>query len=161
MMSLGHTRLGHLAGNWESARTNLVLAAVATSKESAATLEVEHVGPRRGDVSRALEELLSRQPQPTALFVHLQYLEEALTWLRARQIKIPQDLSLVSVGDAPWLPLVEPPIAAIHLDWEDLGTYAAKTMLAWLDGHRPRNELFATRAVFNCRGSLAPPRRPT
>jgi DNA-binding LacI/PurR family transcriptional regulator len=156
LLGQGHCRIGHIAGGWEGPRTHLIQAALKSQAPDSSVLYVEQMAPGQ-QVAAVLETLIGQTPGPTAIFVHLQYLEEALEWMKARQIRVPHDLSLVSVGDARWLALVDPALTAISLDWEEVGAYSARTMLAWLDGQRPRGEVFATRAVLNLRRSTAPP----
>jgi DNA-binding LacI/PurR family transcriptional regulator len=78
----------------------------------------------------------------------------AATWRAARHLglRVPADLSVVSVDDAPWMGMVAPPVTAGERDGVALGVAAVDRLL----GHGGDGPTVAATRVLH-RGSTAPP----
>ncbi len=75
-------------------------------------------------------EILSSQPRPTALIAGgNQILSGVLRAIRQLQLRIPNDLSLVSCDDIDLTVLMNPPITVIARDIERIGRVAAELLL--------------------------------
>lgn len=83
------------------------------------------------DASRAAAVALLRPPsRPTAVFAANNVLAEGV-WRAANDLglRIPDDLSLVSFDDAPWMSLVTPGLTAVAQDEAALGAAAVRRLL--------------------------------
>ena len=103
--------------------------------------------------------LLSGENRPTAIFAANNVLAEG-AWRAADELglSIPEDLSLVSFDDVPWMSMVTPGITAVSQDAEALGAAAVRTLLERFaePAAEPRTTTLA--ASLTHRGSTAPPR---
>lgn len=112
-------------------------------------------GPDGG--AEGMERLLSLPEPPTAVFVHSDDMAYGvLRVLRHAGLRVPQDLSVVSIDDAPFSRLLD--LTTVRQDARLQGTLAAQAALAAIadDGeHVPQETLTTTRLVP--RGSTAAP----
>lgn len=103
--------------------------------------------------------LLSLPKPPTAIVLGgISMLAGALRAVRARGLRIPEDLSLVGSGDSELAALATPPVSVIRWNYAELGRTGAKLLLDRLRGetHAPRRIVVPTEFVM--RESCAPPR---
>lgn len=84
---------------------------------------------------RATETLLDAHgSRPTAIFASNDLLAVgALTALRARGLRVPDDLSLVGYNDMPLVDLLDPALTTVHVDQYEMGRQAATMMLSLLE----------------------------
>ena len=70
----------------------------------------------------ALDELVSHQPEPTAIFC-MSDASAAAVLARAaeRGIQVPRDLSVIGCGDDPCTRLVRPRLTTVHVPAEEMG----------------------------------------
>ncbi|MFN8453397.1 MAG: LacI family DNA-binding transcriptional regulator [Anaerolineae bacterium] len=79
---------------------------------------------------QALQHLLDLPDRPTALFVtNNQMILGTLHAVRQRQLRCPEDISLVSFDDNDWSPLFSPPLTAVRQPTYQLGQAAAKLLM--------------------------------
>jgi LacI family transcriptional regulator len=105
--------------------------------------------------SEAAERMLAATAAPTALVAGSnQIFPGVLRAIRARGLRIPQDVSLVTFDDLPLLNLLDPPVDVVRRGPRDFGAVAADLLLRRLDGEEPRSVLVPT--VFEPRGSSGP-----
>lgn len=90
-------------------------------------------------VEAAVIELLSRANRPTALIAG-NYLTTlgALTALQRRQLRIPDDVSLVCFDNSPWSGLVTPGLTVVTKPIEELAQRAVDQLLTNIDEKRRR-----------------------
>jgi LacI family transcriptional regulator/LacI family fructose operon transcriptional repressor len=93
----------------------------------------ELIFPTGWDVDAAMEAamaLLESESRPTAIFAANNVLAEGV-WRAANRLglRIPDDLSLVSFDDAPWMTMVTPAVTSVAQDAEELGGRAIATLL--------------------------------
>jgi LacI family transcriptional regulator len=84
-----------------------------------------------------VKELFSFKPYPTALICANNIMTEgALLAFKDLKLRVPQDVSLVSIGEIPFLELIEPKITyAVH-DGFLMGTHAGRMALERIEGKR-------------------------
>lgn len=108
---------------------------------------------------RAARSLLVGHPDLTALVGSNNNLCLG-AWRAARALgrRMPDDLSLVAIGDLPAFASLEPPISSVHRPHEELGRRAALRLLARLDGEAGTACIERLAPEISLRGSVAPPR---
>lgn len=105
--------------------------------------------------ARGTEQVLAMNPRPTAIVAGgNQVLAGCIRALRDRDIRIPDDLSLVTCDDVDLSALHDPPIASVSRDTLLLGRTAAELLLERLAGGDPRTVLLPT--TFIARPSSGP-----
>jgi LacI family transcriptional regulator len=88
---------------------------------------------------QATGELLALDAPPTAIFSSSVLLTAgALTALRERGLRWPEDVAIVGFGDAIWAPMMTPPLTVIEQPAERLGEAAAQLLLSTLKEGGPR-----------------------
>ena len=108
--------------------------------------------------ARALTlDLMALDEPPTALFATTGSLAVgAFRALRELNLRIPQDVSLLSFDDYPWTSLVDPPIDVIEQPVEEMGKAAVRVLFDALDGNASVvRQRFQGKLIK--RGSCAPP----
>jgi LacI family transcriptional regulator len=162
LVSLGHRRVGHVAGpqNADTARRRLGgfasalrAAGVAVSPESIAETSFDEAG---GHV--AATRLLRLDPPPTALFVgNVRAAVGAMAAARRLGLRIPEDVSIVAFHDAPFVPYLDPPLTTVRMPLEEMGRHAVDNLLELIGGRAVQDELVATPPELVVRASAAPP----
>ncbi|MGW1928793.1 LacI family DNA-binding transcriptional regulator [Streptomyces sp. NPDC001919] len=167
LIDLGHTRIAHLAGPRQ------LLCSRARADGYRATMERAELPVPAGFVphgdfndtsgrratARLLDDLAAAgEEPPTAVFAasDLQALG-AFEELRARGLRIPEDVSIVGFDDLPVARWTHPALTTVRQPLFDMAAMAANTLLRIIDGEHVENlrvEL-ATRLVV--RASTAPP----
>ena len=92
----------------------------------------------------------------SATTVSTYILPGVLKVLRSRDLRIPEDLSLVTVDEVRLLEFIEPPIAVVSREPLEIGREGASLLLRLLQGGEPEQVPIRTR--FIPRASCAPPR---
>lgn len=101
---------------------------------------------QQGGGSAAANELLSRADPPDALLVaNAQMALGALDEIRRRGLQVGHDIGMVTFDDAPWAPLITPPMTVVAQPAYDIGTHAAELLL---DRTRSDSSLPAQRLVL-------------
>jgi LacI family transcriptional regulator len=106
--------------------------------------------------------MLSRKNRPTAIVVQgTGILSSTLNAIAQLGLRIPDDISLVSIGHADFIKNHVPAITNLHIDYERLSAEIPERLFALLDKkarrERPSRLLFPY--VFEVSGSTAAPRR--
>jgi LacI family transcriptional regulator len=82
------------------------------------------------EISAATRDLLGRAEPPDALLIaNAQMALGALDEIRRRGIEVGRDIGLVTFDDAPWAPLITPPMTVIAQPAYDIGSHAAELLL--------------------------------
>jgi LacI family transcriptional regulator len=89
--------------------------------------------------ARLMELLLDNSPQlPTAVFAHNDLMAlGALSVLRQRSLRIPEDMSLVGFNDLPLVGHLTPPLSTVRVKPLELGKMAGDMVVRMLAGERP------------------------
>jgi DNA-binding LacI/PurR family transcriptional regulator len=141
LLELGHRRIGFVGGVPSSLFQRERLAAfrrtlVAAGVPALTALEAETNFTEREGYQRALE-LLGRAPRPTALLCSNDVVGQgALAAAHKLGLRVPADLSLVSLAGLPGPRLAAPALATVIQDFEQAGAMAA-TLLLKLIGDQP------------------------
>lgn len=164
LTGLGHRRLAHLGGPRQllcsRARADGFRAAVERAELTVDEALVSH-GEFSAESGRAaMERILDRTdvPRPTAVFAasDLQALG-CYEALRARGLRIPQDISVVGFDDLPVARWTDPGLTTVRQPLQEMAGMATRTLLRIIEGESvdlPRVEL-STSLVQ--RGSCGPP----
>jgi DNA-binding LacI/PurR family transcriptional regulator len=171
LLDLGHRRIALVIDemHWTTGRDRLAGYRAAFAA-AGVPLDESLVVPAGGEVDTArieIHKLLSRPERPTAVFAANNVLAEA-AWRAAAELNlaIPQQLSLVSFDDVPWMSMVTPGVTAVAQDTIALGEAAVSQLCERIQAPlAPVRTVLLSAAVVS-RGSMAPPvalgrRRPT
>ncbi|MDH7485308.1 MAG: LacI family DNA-binding transcriptional regulator [Anaerolineae bacterium] len=151
LLSQGRRRIGHITGPlvwWEARERRRGWQAALR----AAGLADQTTWWEEGDWSarsgrEAMERLLARCPQVDAVFVQNDQMAlGAITALRGRGLRVPEDVALVGFDDIPEAAYFEPPLTTIRQDLYELGRATVQTLL----------ELIETPDARQCYISLKP-----
>jgi LacI family transcriptional regulator len=77
----------------------------------------------------------------------------AYTCLKDKNIKIPEEVSLITFDDDVWIHLVSPRISAVVQPAESLGVLAAQRLISRLEGQKLPGECFRLKAELVLRES--------
>ncbi len=94
--------------------------------------------PAADEGERLMELLLDDSPQlPTAIFAHNDLMAlGALSVLRRRSLRVPEDMSLVGFNDLPLVGHLTPPLSTVRQRPLELGKMAGKMVVSMLAGER-------------------------
>lgn len=142
LIEAGHTRIAYLGGPDGLFTVGERYAGfVRAMREAGIGIRPEYVaiGSFAPDLARAATlNFLALDHPPTALFASSDYLMiGAVQGLRARGVRIPDDMSLVGFDDMSFGELLTPPLSAIRQPVESLGRLGFQTLLALLNGESP------------------------
>ena len=135
LFELGHRRVGHLAGPSEvdTGRRRLqgfLEACRERGDEPAGDLIVEG-GYSEREGFAAMHALLDRPDRPTAVFVaNLLAAVGALAAARQLGLRVPVDVSVASLHDAPLAEYLDPPLTTVRMPLEEMGRRAIEILLA-------------------------------
>ena len=106
LLSLGHKRIAHIAGDQISQAASLRLAGYRQALKERGIAEIpEYIietDYSRGDARQAAEKLLSLKEPPTAIFIASDSMAlEAVTVIMEKGKKVPDDISIIGFDDNP------------------------------------------------------------
>ena len=161
LLSLGHTRLGVLAGEDRAStgveRTRGFLDACA---EAGVVIPEDAVVPCRFSVTegaQAAAALLDAAPDVTAIFATSDNVAlGAVGTLRERGLSVPEDVSLVGYNNLPMAGSLPVPLTSVDSRLIEVGRTAMAALLDLLDGGSPASVRLVPELVV--RASTAPPR---
>ncbi|MPY52395.1 LacI family DNA-binding transcriptional regulator [Streptomyces acidicola] len=161
---LGHRRLAIIAG---PAATTTGRERVDAFREALRAYDLElpddHIG--QGDFQaesgrRATERFLDLPEPPEVVFAadNLMALG-VLDAVRARGLRIPEDIGLAAFDDIPWFVHTDPPITAVAQPTRELGRAAVRALVDRIEGRTPKSVTLPARLVVrrSC-GETAPER---
>ncbi|MFF4606196.1 LacI family DNA-binding transcriptional regulator [Streptomyces sp. NPDC001339] len=124
-----------------------------------ATLDLQPTGGRR-----VMSDFLDLPEPPDAVLAtdNLMALG-ALDELRARGLRVPDDMALVVYDDVAWFAHTDPPLTAIAQPTRELGRAAVRTLLERIEGRPAESVLLPARLVTrrSCGGQGLPEASPT
>src|SRR5690606_30657262 len=105
-------------------------------------------------------ELLEMRPDLSAMFaLSNQNALGALRALKERNLKVPQDVSLIMFDDAPFAEFLASPLSVIRQDVEAIGCRAAELLIEQIrTGRRPQEVLHRLPVEFISRESVGAPK---
>lgn len=99
------------------------------------TALVTHVLKNEGQATRAVSGMLALADPPTAIFTtETEATIGALHALRARNLRLLKDVSLIGFDDSPWAAVMEPPLTMIRQPVRELGAVAIQQLIARING---------------------------
>lgn len=162
LVTLGHRRIGHIAGpqNADTARRRLAgfqAALEAAGIEPDPQLIAETSFDEAGG-HLAATRLLRMEPRPTALFVaNVRAAIGALAAANHLGLNVPGDISLVGFHDAPFASYLNPPLTTVRMPLREMGQQAVDHLLTLLDGGEVEDAMVATPPELVVRSSTAVP----
>jgi LacI family transcriptional regulator len=163
LIDLGHRRIGMLSGGRNiSTAADRVAGYRRALTEAGITYDDRLVRYEGFGVEGGLHmarQLLELSPKPTALFAANNFIAfGAIRALREKEMRVPEDMSLVAFDDLPDDWLVEPFLTVVEQRAYEMGRQAAELMLERLrGGGRPRRRSIVLPVDFIARRSSAPP----
>lgn len=164
LVGLGHTEIGHIAG---PTRTSPAVERERGFREAAAQHALTSTRIARGEFSeaggsQATHTLMDAHPELTALYVGtLPQAIGSLHALRERNLRIPEDVSVISFDDLPLAEYLNPPLTSISMPLVELGEGAVDALIAQLGGAEPHDVVVSTEPVVVPRASTGPPKAVT
>lgn len=139
LIALGHTHIGIITGPPDHAASIDRLAGYQAALLAAGLplvpALVERAEPSIEGGACAAERLLARPHAPSAIFAISDALAfGALRAARARQVRVPADLSLVGFGDVELAALMTPPLTTVQQPFQGLGRLAVDVLYRLLQG---------------------------
>ena len=162
LIEAGHTRLGFIgdSDDMDTARRRRA-GFFAAAKEAGLPPVVDAVGPysRSGGYDACLK-LFKARPQPTGIFAsNLLVGIGALAAARKSGFRVPEDLSIVTL-DAEDANYTAPPLTAIAMPLDEMGTLAVEELHAMIEGREPKDVVVDVAPTLVCRASVAAPPLP-
>lgn len=146
LLSLGHRRIGYVAGPFENVLAEARFAGTRDALEAQGRPfdpNAYYQGNFTLDSGRDAAEVWLSQPvetRPTALFIASD--EMACGFIgevQRRGISVPHDLSVVGIDDIELVSHVSPPLTTIRQPRSEIGRKAAERLLAILEGNEPED----------------------
>lgn len=163
LLALGHRRVAHLAGRPGGfngqARLAGYRAALAAHGAPADPAWIEPAGYTAEGGQRALRRLLARPgPLPSAILAAtLVSATGAIAALHAARIRVPDEVSIVAIHDAPLADMVYPALTTVATPTAEMGARAAELLIGLIRGDAPPAPSLLPPAGLVLRGSTAPP----
>jgi LacI family transcriptional regulator len=157
----GHKRLGFIGDSDQLDTAQRRRAGFTRACAEAKLKFLDVVGPysRRGGYESGLK-LLDAKVRPTGVFAsNLLVGIGALAAMRVRNVRVPQDLSIITL-DAEDAIYANPPLTAIATSLVEMGARAVEEVDGILRGREPEDVVIATAPRLIVRESLGPPPKP-
>lgn len=164
LVSLGHTKIAHIAGSHEIHSAGIRRQAFAESMKMHLPNEAESMvyeGDFRFDGGRqAASQLLKGKMLPTAVIVANDLMAlGAMQEFKRAGLRIPQDLSIVGFDDISFASLSEPALTTVCSPRVDIGTRAVEALLLTVDKPHQQGVEISIPTYLIVRNSTAPPRK--
>ena len=157
LCSLGHCRVGYIGSIEPDPVLPMFQKQVARHGGEVHPQHIVYAGRTPEEGALAAQQLLQREPRPTATFVRTDVLAiGVLRTVRAMGLRVPEDISLVSHDDVPLAQFTAPPLTTVRVDYEALGKSAVEMLAAMLE----RKPIALSRTVHTTliqRATVAPP----
>ncbi len=162
LISLGHTRIGYLGATqglsnsvdrFNGFRAALAIAGIPFDD----TLVVRSDGWRcDGDERSQLNELLTSSDRPTAIFAAgYHFALDVYSAARNLKIRIPEDVSVISVDDPPSADHLSPALTTIRQPLMAMGALATRTLMERLNGRAQPSRRTLLKGELVVRGSTS------
>jgi LacI family transcriptional regulator len=146
--SLGHTRIGHVAGPQNTSTGHRrKLGFVEAMRAAGLRAPKAHIRFSNWfteeEGARVCADLLVAAPELTAIVAANDLLAiGCFDTLESRGLHCPEDLSIVGFNDMPFVDRLRPPLTSVRVPQREIGTVAADMLLALLaDGSQPPREM--------------------
>lgn len=161
LIHLGHRRIAHIAGplmfDTSVRRLQGYRKALADSGISYDGQLVEETDWMNWtDGRKTMSRILSCDSRPTAVFAgNMMSAIGAMASIREAGIKIPDDISIICLHDAPLAEIMEPPLSVVKMPLYEMGRHAAQWIIQALDDQAPTNPVILPPERLVIRGSTA------
>lgn len=152
LVALGHRDIAELAGSADvgtlAERSEGFTAALreADIEPIPFSSHADPLTPAEG--TRVMEEFLSHARIPTAIFAHNDLLAVgAIAALRARGIRVPEDVSVVGYDDMPLAGYLDPPLTTVAFQGLEIGEHAGEMVMRQLRGEETEDIAVAPRLI--------------
>jgi LacI family transcriptional regulator, galactose operon repressor len=162
LVALGHRRIAHIAGprDADTARRRLAgfrlgmkTAGLRVSTGAVVESPLEEEGGYR-----AMEQLLSRRPRPTAVAIwSLAAAVGAMAAAKRAGVDVPGELSLVGFHDAPIVAYLDPPLTTVRMPLGEMAERSVDSLLQLVAGHRVGDVVVRTPPALVLRASTGQP----
>ena len=144
LVQQGHTRIGFLGNmNLPAFYTQIFSGYQKALKEAALSLKLDWFLDKvqsKESVVKEIERMLQLPELPTAIFCMEDMLAiELMRCLQKKGIRIPEDISVISIDDIVLSALTFPTLTTVALDKDALGTYAVDMLMELIGGGSPEN----------------------
>ena len=138
LIELGHRSIGLLVRELGVVGPRRQAAQEVAERHAATIVAAGYGEAESQDELRAALERLRSGPTPaTALLAPYRLLPRILSALRALDLQMPDDLSLITFTDSRWTEgIAWPPVAAIHTDTFEMGSTAARMLVDIVENER-------------------------
>lgn len=163
LLSLGHRRIGHLAGrvtgyNGSRRLAGYQAALRAAGIEPDAAL-VSCAGYSMEDGVDAVEAMLAARKRPTAILAATVLSGSgALKALHAAGVRVPDDMSVMCLHDLPMAEMLQPALTALRLPLQEMGVVAADGLIDLLEGKARTVSRVLAPEPMAVRASTGPPK---
>jgi DNA-binding LacI/PurR family transcriptional regulator len=143
LISLGHRAIAHIGGPAEHLATRNRFAGYRRALLKAGikySTSLVAQGYGKTEVLDQITALLLHTPCPTAIFCYNDMTAiGALSALKQKGVRIPQDISIVGYDDISFAQYVDPPLTTIRQPKDEMGQLAARMLLDLVDGKQVEN----------------------
>jgi LacI family transcriptional regulator len=161
LLELGHRRIGVITGALDIGASHERLAgyhaaleAFGVPSDGRLIVEGDFTQPRAIEAARAL---LDRAERPTAIFASNDVSAfGVLQVAREKNVRVPEDLSVVGFDDIPQAAESRPPLTTVRQPLEEMGRVAARMLLAAMHASEPLSERVELPTQLVVRDSTAP-----
>lgn len=164
LRSLGHERIGHIAGPQSmSTGSRRYGGFVSAMEETGASLDERHVAFAEAysvaEGERCARKILASTPRPTAIVAGNDMLAlGSYSALQETGLVCPADISIVGFNDMPFIDRMSPPLTTVRIPHYELGVRAAELLLARIRDPETPAEVVQLGLELVIRGSTAPVR---
>ncbi len=161
----GHRRIGHLAGPQDLSTGVARRRAFSASLEDAGLTEEPHMivactAWTEEAGAEGMRRLLDSDPTITAVFAGNDLLAlGAYDALAERNLRCPEDMSIVGFDDLPFMDKVSPPMSTVRIPHYEMGAEAARLLLGLIEdaSQHPRSVLMTPTLVSRASVAHLPP----
>lgn len=127
----GYDRIAFIGGPKEDTiSAHRLSGALATLNEKIPAGYLREGPPTSEGGAAAARALLELQTRPNAVICANQYIAfGCVNELKASEIRIPEDMAVITFDDFPFSKIIEPQLSVVNLDMYDMGEQAAKVVL--------------------------------
>ena len=145
LVELGHKQFAHVSGPldfWTSRlRRDLFLNALSESGIDPQRALIIEGNLRINGGRRALEKIVTVDPQPTAVFTANDLMALGIVWAaKDYNLQIPQDLSIIGLDDIELSTQITPPLTTVSLPRYEIGSQAMQMLLQQIDSAQTKQD---------------------
>lgn len=159
LLQFGHTRFGLVSLRGLASRDNTFLRrfrSVLQDGHGSVVSDGRWTFNDRAECLASMTERLTEPDRPTALLVHSPLLPATVLAARNAGLCIPEQISIVSVGDSEFAQCYNPPIDVVSWDYRSLAETSVRLLVDLINGNPPPTQRTVFPSQLIARGSTAP-----